>query len=277
MKSLVQFITESAADKKKLIKTNYGKYTTFDELCCKEKGFDDKVTFGDIPAECGFVIVDKTSGKLIKQGVEENDVNPRKPGNYLFTTDPRNRKSGFPIYLSTSYYDTKPYHIYVVENSKRTNIVILVADPKNNDIVAKVAEEHLDLFDTSSPKLTKEELDTFEKFFNDHVENVRCVTEKGTFAAYFADKDELKDDFRNHAKGGYPHIGISKPNSYWGGFCVTVYYPSRIKWDPKKYPGEQSNTDKEGLPKLRTVDDVCELMLQHLDDWAKDLKFTVKK
>lgn len=274
MKSLTQFITEAIADKKKLAETNYGKYLTLDELCCKESGFNDKTIFADRPKECGYVVVHKENGKLIKQDIVKNRDWADEKSKAYFSGHPEGMG---PMFVGFSKYDAENYHTQVCFNSKKDNIVILVADPKNNEIVAKVAKEHLDLFNTSSPKLTKEDLEAFEKFFNDHVENARCETSKGTFAVYFADKEDLKKDHKMHTKGGLAHIGISKPNGYLGGFCVTVYYPLDIKWDPKKYPGEQSVTDKEGLPKLRTVDDVCELMLKHLDDWAKDLKFTVKK
>lgn len=284
MKSLVQYIKESLINEAysfEFMKKIDGELI---KLCEEDPSFKKTPNINNVD-EVLLMIFDKTSGKLL------DTYNIPRSREELF-----NRTKGFwgslkDVNAKSKYTKSwigdmvrayeeegeRPLHVNVI--TKTAGIQIILANPENANVVSKVVANNFDIFNDDEPKstpLTEEEIEILTNWFEDNVKNLEIIKKKGTFAAYFPSKEDVRKSGERLGYNAMPHLTISRPPAMKGNLKITIY--KKGNWAASEWPDIRRMMDNDGNPKYATVESIIENALEtnFKKRWAERLGAELK-
>ena len=284
MKSLVEFIRESLINEEythDFMKQIDGKLI---KLCEKDPNFKNTPSINSVN-EILLMIFDQTSGKLL----DTYNIK-REESKYFKNTDGfwgSLKAAGAKAKYAKSWigdmvraYDeegSQPLHVNVI--TKAAGIQIMLANSENANIVSKVVSDNFDIFKEDVPKstpLTEQEIEILTNWFESNVKNVEVITKKGTFAAYFPSRAEVKAGKDRLGYNAMPHLTISRPPAMKGNLKIAIY--KKGNWAASEWPDTRRMMDNEGNPKYVTVESIIENALEtnFKKRWAERLGAELK-
>ena len=249
--------------------THYDKYELAREIE-NLPGFDDSIIASDRPKTVIGLKFNKLTGKLV--GMEELE-NDRSDSDYYIWPD-HALDTNYNIMGVMVDKDEPDMSVYIGENSKLRGIQIMIFSENNVDIVRDFVKNNLDKFDTSSVGISQEDMEKFDEYFSSIVENYESITKKGTFTAYFPNRNTLISTSSRAGMSNIPHITISKPNRRQGNYMVTIYC-ERL-WAAKEWPDRRYQFDKNGNSVSATAEQVIEYLERTKSKWGRDLDVVFK-